>query len=210
MGSRGFRTSVRPLHHGRIPVQIPDRVPDLLFCEAKSLTPNLLKDEEMSCRPILRAILLVPCALFLALSVSAQQSGQGAAPTQQPIISIEPRMPPQTGDPSYLGSVPEGQATATPIPLSLGEAIRRGMKANLGLLTSAEASRESRAQRLRALSALLPRLTGQVSSTEQQLNLQALGFLISPPPSAGFTIPNIVGPYNYQTAAVNAQISLFD
>jgi outer membrane protein TolC len=92
----------------------------------------------------------------------------------------------------------------------LGEAIRRGMKANLGLLTSTEAGRESRAQRLRALSSLLPRLTGQVSATEQQLNLQALGFLVSVPPSAGFSIPTIVGPYGYQTAAVNAQISLFD
>lgn len=164
----------------------------------------------MSCRPILRALLLLQCALFLAFSVFGQGQTQGAAPPQRPEISVEPVAPPQTGDPSYRGSVPQGQATATSIPLSLGEAIRRGLKANLGLLTSTEASRESRAQRLRALSSLLPKLTGQVSATEQQLNLQALGFLVSFPPSAGFSIPTIVGPYGYQTAAVNAQISLFD
>ncbi len=164
----------------------------------------------MSCRPILRAVLLLQCALFLAVSAFAQGQTQGAAPPQRPALMVDPVMPPQTGDPSYRGSVPQGQATATAIPLSLGEAIRRGLKANLGLLTSAEASRESRAQRLRALSALLPKLTGQLSATEQQLNLQALGFLVSFPPSAGFSIPSIVGPYGYQTAAVNAQISLFD
>jgi outer membrane protein TolC len=147
---------------------------------------------------------------MLAAPAFAQQQGQGAAPPQRPVISFEPTMPPQTGDPSYRGSVPQGQASATPMPLSLGEAIRRGLKANLGLLTSAEASRESRALRLRALSALLPKITGQVSATEQQLNLQALGFLVSFPPSSGLSIPTIVGPYGYQTAEANAQISLFD
>lgn len=164
----------------------------------------------MSCRPILRVVLFLLCALFLALSVFAQQQTPRAVPPERPAVSLEPTISPQTGDPSFRGSVQQGQASPTPIALSLGEAIRRGLKANLGLLTSTEASRESRAQRLRALSSLLPRITGQVSATEQQLNLQALGFLVSPPPSAGFTIPNIVGPYGYQAATVSAQISLFD
>ena len=164
----------------------------------------------MSCRPILRAALFLQFALFLATGASAQGQTQAGAPPRQPVVSLEPTMPPQTGDPSYRGSVPQGQASETAVPLSLGEAIRRGLKANLGLLTSAEASRESRAQRLRALSSLLPKLTGQVSATEQQLNLQALGFLVSFPPSSGLAIPTIVGPYGYQTAVVNAQMSLFD
>jgi outer membrane protein TolC len=162
-------------------------------------------------RRILRALILIPCALCLVLTAAlAQERAQTPTPPQRPAISIRPELPPQSGDPSYRGSVPQGQATTTPIPLSLGEAIRRGLKANLGLLTSTEASRESQAQRVRALSALLPRLTGQISATEQQLNLQALGFLVTPPPSSGFSIPSIVGPYGYQTAAINAQISLFD
>ncbi|MDQ2841851.1 MAG: TolC family protein [Acidobacteriota bacterium] len=115
--------------------------------------------------------------------------------------------PPQTGDPSFQGSVPQGKASATPIPLTLGEAIDRGLKANLGLLTSEQSSREIRAQRLRALATLLPQLTGQVNATEQQINLQAVGFLFSIP---GLQIPHIVGPYSYQDAQVNAQITLFD
>src|SRR3954454_2521322 len=106
------------------------------------------------CRPIYRAVLLVQCASLLAFQGVAQQPGQSAAPPQQPIISVQPAMPPQTGDPSYRGSVPQGEASPTLLLLSLGEAMRRGLKANLGLLTSAEASRQSRAQRVRALSAL--------------------------------------------------------
>ena len=113
-------------------------------------------------------------------------------------------------DQSYQGSVPQGEASPTPIPLSLSEAISRGLKANLGLLTSEQASRESRAQRLRALNGLLPTVTGQVSATEQQLNLRALGFNITLPPSAGFNIPTIVGPYGYQTAQASAQVPIFD
>ncbi len=115
--------------------------------------------------------------------------------------------PPQMGDPQFQGSVPRGQATSTAIPLSFGEAISRGLKTNLGLLTSEEASSEVRAQRMRALSALLPRVNGQVNVTEQQLNLQAVGFLFHFP---GVSTPSIVGPYNYQLAAANVNAALFD
>jgi outer membrane protein TolC len=111
---------------------------------------------------------------------------------------------------SVQGSVPEGTASATPIPLGFFEAINRGLKANLGLLTSQQSSEEARAQRVRALSALLPQLDGNISMTEQQLNLQALGFIVKLPPSAGFTIPKIVGPYSYQSAMLNASVNLFD
>jgi outer membrane protein TolC len=112
--------------------------------------------------------------------------------------------------PSYQGSVPQGTASATPIALSFGEAINRGLKANLGFLTSEQSSREVRAQRARALSSLLPKVTGQISATEQQINLQALGFNVQLPPSLGFRIPTIVGPYGYQEARANASMTLFD
>ena len=131
-------------------------------------------------------------------SGSAGSSSNGAA-------LITP--PPQTGDQSFQGSVPQGEASASPIPLSLGDAIGRGLKANLGLLTNEQSSRETRAQRLRALSTLLPRLTGQISAVEQQINLQALGVLFSFP---GIHTPTIVGPFGYQSAQVNASANLFD
>jgi outer membrane protein TolC len=111
---------------------------------------------------------------------------------------------------NFQGSVASGALTSTPIPLSFNEAIDRGLKTNLGLLTSQQSSEEVRAQRLRALSALLPQVSGQVSMTEQQLNLQALGFNVSLPPNAGFQIPKIIPPYSYQFAQATASIPIFD
>src|SRR3954453_816366 len=110
--------------------------------------------------------------------------------------------------PSYQGSVPEGTASTTPIALSFGEAINRGLKANLGFLTSEQSSRQVRAQRARALSSLLPKVTGQINAVEQQINLQALGFNVQPPPSLGFQIPFIAGPYGYQEAKANVSMTL--
>ncbi|MGH9584419.1 MAG: TolC family protein [Bryobacteraceae bacterium] len=81
---------------------------------------------------------------------------------------------------------------------------------NQALQTSEQASRQSRAERYRALSALLPTVSGQLGMTEQQLNLQALGFLVKLPPSAGFQIPSIVGPYSYQSALATANVPLFN
>jgi outer membrane protein TolC len=106
-----------------------------------------------------------------------------------------------------MGSVPQGRASNTPIALSFADAINRGLKANLGLLTSEQSSREIRAERLRALSGLLPNVNGQLTMTEQQINLQAVGFLFNFP---GFAIPHIVGPYSYQDAQANATVPLFD
>jgi outer membrane protein TolC len=110
----------------------------------------------------------------------------------------------------FQGSVASGTATSTPIPLSFSDAIDRGLKTNLGLLTSEQSSEEVRSQRMRALSALLPQVNGQVSATEQQLNLQALGFNVQLPPNLGFQIPKIIGPYSYQAALLNASVPLFD
>lgn len=111
---------------------------------------------------------------------------------------------------NFQGSVASGTATSTPIALSFAEAIDRGLKTNLGLLTSQQSSEEVRAQRIRALSALLPQVTGQLSMTEQQLNLQSLGFNVKLPASLGFQIPKIVSPYSYQAALLNTSVSLFD
>jgi outer membrane protein TolC len=112
--------------------------------------------------------------------------------------------------PSYQGSVPQGEASATPLTLSFGEAISRGLKANLGFLTSEQSSRQVRAQRARALSSLLPKISGHINATEQQINLQALGFNVQLPPSLGFKIATIAGPYGYQEAMADASMTLFN
>lgn len=152
-----------------------------------------------------------------ALAIFAQAPGAAAASPGAQASSAAAANPPaqlsitpQAGDPAYQGSVPQGTASATPIPLTLADAVNRGLKANLGLLTSEQSSRQTRAERYRALAGLLPNITGQLSMTEQQINLQAVGFTASIPPGLGFQIPKIVGPYYYQAAQANATVPLFD
>jgi len=163
---------------------------------------------------IFRGILLSLCAFSFDALLRAQTTGPGTSVSSgtqtggtSSGASAQMTAVPQAGDQSFEGSVPQGTASATPVPLSLGDAINRGLKANLGLLTSEQSSREVRAERIRALAGLLPKINGQLSATEQQLNLQAIGFLFSIP---GIHLPSVVGPYNYESALVNASIPILD
>jgi outer membrane protein TolC len=140
---------------------------------------------------------IVPIAVFSCLFVNASRSGNAQTSTQQ--LGDQ-----QSGSQLY-GSVPSREPAGAPVQLTLGQAIDRGLHANLALLTSQESSDEVRAQRLRALSGLLPTVTGQVGETVQELNLQALGFLFHVP-----GVPTVVGPYSYQAALANASVPIFN
>jgi len=107
----------------------------------------------------------------------------------------------------FQGSVPMGTTSPTPVSLTLREAMDRGLKANLGLLVSDSTSEIARGQRLHSLSALLPSVTGQVSQTEEQLNLATVGLSFSFP---GVSIPRVVGPFHYTDVRASASWSVFD
>src|SRR5689334_7917620 len=64
----------------------------------------------------------------------------------------------QPAEISFEGSVPAGQASSTPLELSLRDAIQRGLKYNLGILVNQGAVNAVKAQRIRTLSALLPNI----------------------------------------------------
>ena len=107
--------------------------------------------------------------------------------------------------------MPAGSPSSTPLALSLNDAIRRGLQTNLGLLTRANSSAEARAQRVRALSALLPQVTGTLGETAEQLNLKTLGINFHFPPIPGFPgIPTIVGPFEYTAAQASITAKVFD
>ncbi|HLM99626.1 MAG TPA: TolC family protein [Bryobacteraceae bacterium] len=111
----------------------------------------------------------------------------------------------------FQGSVPAGSASATPLALKLDDAIRRGLQTNLGLLTRDTSSQTARAERTRALAALLPQVAGSLGETEQQLNLKTIGFNVTFPPIPGFHgIPTIVGPFHYTAAQANVSAKVFD
>ena len=143
-------------------------------------------------RRVFAGLLSITLALFLCASVrSAGQSAPSGTTVQNP----------------FLGSVPTGQATSTPVPLSLRDAFDRALKYNLGVIESDQLSRAAHAERLRGLNALLPDLTARISSTVAQINLRALGFFINIP---GVRIPYIVGPYGVADARAYLSQEVFN
>jgi outer membrane protein TolC len=107
----------------------------------------------------------------------------------------------------FQGSVPSGAASDTPIPLTLRDAIDRGLRTNLGLLVSDSNSDIARSQRARALSVLLPQVTGSLTQVEEQLSLKTIGFNFSFP---GVSIPTVVGPFHYTDLRASAAWTAFD
>jgi outer membrane protein TolC len=103
----------------------------------------------------------------------------------------------------FNGSVQVGEATAAPVNLSLGDAIVRGLQTNLGLLTRENSSTTARAEKMRLLSALLPTVTGELSMTEQQINLATFGIRLP-------GVPAIVGPAHYQEAGAYSDFTVYD
>jgi outer membrane protein TolC len=108
----------------------------------------------------------------------------------------------------FQGSVPTPSVTATPLTLSLGDAIARGLSANLGLLESSENVRLSRAQWLSSLSHLLPNVTARVSRTTTQVDLASEGFSSTTIPGVPF--PAVIGPFSYVDARAYVSQKVFD
>jgi outer membrane protein TolC len=98
---------------------------------------------------------------------------------------------------AFQGSVPSGAPSSQPLALSLDEALQRGLRYNLGTINSQQNLRQAQGESIAALSQLLPNLNGNVREIVQQIDLAAFGFKFNLPPSAGFSIPTIVGPFNY-------------
>src|SRR5271165_6799160 len=149
-------------------------------------------------------ILTICAASLSTLQVSGQQVGSAPVTSYQPL----PAAPQQASPAQFDGSVVQGQATPNTIQLTLEAAIARGLKANLGLLTSEQSDRETKATRMRVLSGLLPNVTGGLGETVEQVNLATFGFKFAPNPY--FTIPKIVGPFQFADARAFATVPLVD
>src|SRR5438046_1109903 len=161
---------------------------------------------------ILSSHFLLACFLLICAAAATAQAGglsplSAPLPTQSSSQSSAPAMYPganlQSQNPLF-GSVPEGKATNQEIPLSIMDAIGLGLKHNLGLILNQSGTESARAARIRALSDLLPNITGSVRENVQQINLKAFGFPL--PPGS----PSVVGPFS--TFDVRAALSqnLFD
>jgi len=136
-------------------------------------------------------------------------SGAARSPAQtetNPSSSYPGQAIPGTGGvSSFAGSVSSKPVPGV-LPLSLQEAIDRGLKQNLGLLLSNADIRATRGQRWEQLSALLPHVTAAPYVADSKINLAELGFSNI----AGFNIPASIGPFSYFDARVAVTQSLFD
>ena len=113
----------------------------------------------------------------------------------------------QTQNP-YLGSVPS-RNTGTRIELPLKDAIERGLRFNLGLIESSQASASVRAERLRALSSLLPQLSAEAGQAYESLSFKEFGLkLPSIPGLPG--LPATSGGFGYQDARLTLTQSIYD
>jgi outer membrane protein TolC len=139
---------------------------------------------------------------FVAVLAATGAFGQVPAPPTPEKNGPAPVLSEPLGS-GFNGSVPSGQASTTPLALSLRDAIQRGLKYNLGVLTNQDSVDVASAQRQRTLSYLLPNISAGAIQTSQQLDLVAFGLNI-----AG--IPKIVGPFGYQNVAAYASQTIYD
>lgn len=149
----------------------------------------------------------IPAAAILAAVVSVPAAAQAPAgmPPATSSRSTGMQMPGQPSQPSqsnpFLGGVPKGTATDAPLQLPLKEAVQRALQNNLGLLLQEETATTAHGERWRALSELLPNVSGSLSRTRETINLEAFGFPAKPP---------LVGPFNVNDARVFLSQPLVD
>lgn len=138
---------------------------------------------------------------FVIASAVAQIPGQSASASAQQGTSASAQREQQVPAPSassqtlslgaFNGSGKIDKPVPGEIPISILDAIDRGIRHNLGLLLSQEQTEAARAQYRRSLSALLPDITGRAGNSVQQINLAVFGI----PLPAGLKSP-LVGPFN--------------
>jgi len=152
-------------------------------------------------RKMIEAVL---CITLAALGARAQTM----APGQYTDLGGSPGLRQNSFQNQTMGSVPTGTVSPQPIPLSLADAIERGLRQNLGVLLSSDAQLSAQGHLTQARSPLLPDFSARVSETAQKINLAAEGFSKIAGRFPGF--PLLVGPFGYFDMRVAFSQSLVD
>lgn len=154
--------------------------------------------------------------LFCTLTAYAQYSGPATPAPYNPIALAEvtgaPRSAVQAGQSNYqalsqnpyLGGVPAGKLSPTPIPLSLEDAVAFGLKDNLGGALATDIITDARGQRWQALSELLPNVVTDTGFGVHQIALKA---------QIGLNFPGVspvIGPFGYFDSRAYFRESVFD
>jgi outer membrane protein TolC len=154
------------------------------------------------------------CGIFLALFAGSALYGQSelTATSQQTAYYGAATVAGSNGYTSdsqaqnpYLGGVPTGTASPTPLSLSLEDAVARGLRQNLGGLLSTDAVSGAKGDRWRALSELLPNLTTGTSFAVRQNNVRATIGINNVPGH-----PPVLGPFGVFDARGYLDQTIFD
>jgi outer membrane protein TolC len=155
-----------------------------------------------------KRITAVLCLTLGTLGASAQTTMPGPASVggKSPGLGLQQ----SSVQNETLGSVPAGTVSPQPqpIPLSLADAIERGLRQNLGLLISDDAQLSAHGQLWEARSPLLPNISAKVDENVLKVNLAAEGF--SKVTSLFPNFPLLIGPFAYFDARVVFSQSLID
>lgn len=140
---------------------------------------------------------------------TGQNGGVSATQTTVPGVtsSVDTLNPAIEVQGPYAGSAGSTKAMPFSGKLSLREAIQRGIAYNLGAIGQTQATRQAQALGHVARSALLPNINGTLSATDETENLAALGLNFTVP---GFSLPTIVGPFDYVDLRANLSQTILD
>jgi outer membrane protein TolC len=151
-------------------------------------------------------------AIFMTLLAGVSLHGQsdmtvasqGTVSYRAPIAAAQETRDLQMQSP-YLGGVPTGSATSTPLQLSLEDAVARGLRQNLGGLISSDTVSGAQGERWQALSALLPNLTTATSFGVRQVDVRATIGIDSVPGH-----PPVIGPFGVFDTRAYLDQSIFN
>lgn len=131
---------------------------------------------------------------------------QPAKPQELP-SAPEPNLPVTR----LAGNVVVERASATALPLSIDEAIARGLEHNIGIVLDLQNQRSVHGQVLQVKNNLLPSMTAVAKTSTQQINLAAMGFKPGAIDIPGFTanFPTIVK-VDVTSAQLNLSQQLFN
>ena len=110
-----------------------------------------------------------------ATGPSTATNSSAVAGAQQQLYTASGQNGATSSQDSFKGSIVEGKSTGTVMDLSLDDAMRRGLRNNLGLILQGAAQKNAGGQKLEELQALLPTVTGAASINVQQVNLASYG-----------------------------------
>jgi outer membrane protein TolC len=103
---------------------------------------------------------------------------------------------------AFQGSIADPNAPHGPLTLNIADAIRRGLRFNLGAISANASVKQLRGERLAALSKMLPNIYGTLSENGAKIDLATQG-LSSGTFGSSTPLPTTVGPFHYYSALAN-------